>query len=42
MINSVINGGMAPIDIQIYDLEQEFDSLWLEDCLNDIYDVLSE
>ena len=42
VINSVINGGMAPIDIQIYDLEQAFDSLWLEDCLNDIYDVLSE
>ena len=36
VINSVTNGGMAPIDIQIYDLEQEFDSLWLEDCLNDI------
>ena len=42
VINSVINGGMAPIDIQIYDLEQAFDSLWLEDCLNDIYDVLCE
>ena len=42
MINSVINGGMAPIDIQVYDLEQAFDSLWLEDCLNDLYDVLNE
>ena len=27
-----------PIDIQIFDFKQCFDSLWLEDCLNDLYD----
>ena len=42
VINSVINGDMDPIDIQVYDLEQAFDALWLEDCLNDMYDVLLE
>ena len=40
VINSVIKGNEEYIDIQIYDLEQAFDSLWLEDCLNDIYDTL--
>jgi hypothetical protein len=26
-----------PVDIQIYDYKQCFDSLWLEECLNDLY-----
>ena len=26
-----------PIDVQIYDYKQCFDSLWLEECLNDMY-----
>ena len=26
-----------PIDLQIYDYKQCFDSLWLEECMNDIY-----
>ena len=26
-----------PIDIQIYDYKQCFDSLWLQECLNDFY-----
>ena len=42
VINSVINGGQGCIDIQIYDLIKAFDALWLEDCLNDIYDALPE
>ena len=41
VINSVIKGKEEPIDIQIYDLEKAFDALWLEDCLNDIYDNIS-
>ena len=40
IINSVIQGEAGCIDIQIYDLIQAFDALWLEDCLNDIYDAL--
>ena len=38
VINSVVNGNEDCIDLQIYDLEKAFDGLWLEDCLNDIYD----
>ena len=26
-----------PVDIQIFDYKQCFDSLWLEECLNDLY-----
>ena len=42
IINSVVHGNSKCIDIQIYDLVQAFDSLWLEDCLNDVYDALEE
>ena len=42
VINSVLNGGKDCIDIQIYDLVQAFDALWLEDCLNYLYDALPE
>ena len=27
----------TPVDIQIFDYKQCFDSLWLEECLSDIY-----
>ena len=40
VINSVVNGTEACIDIQFYDLEQAFDSLWLSDCMLDVYDTL--
>ena len=30
------------IDVQVYDLEQAFDALWLEDTLNDLYEYLPE
>ena len=42
VINSVIKGKEDPIDIQIYDLEKAFDALWLEDCLNDLFDSTSD
>ena len=41
-MNAVIQGKDACIDIQVYDLQQAFDALWLEDCLNDLYDSLPE
>ena len=41
VINLVIKGKEEPIDIQVYDLEKAFDALWLEDCLNDVFDNLS-
>ena len=40
IINSVINGGAKCVDIQIYDIKQAFDALWLQDCMNDLYDSL--
>ena len=42
IINSVIQGEAGCVDIQIYDLVQAFDALWLEDCLNDVYDALPQ
>ena len=40
IINSVVKGVEGCIDIQIYDIEKAFDALWLDDSLNDLYDVL--
>ena len=42
IINSVIQGEDTCVDIQVYDVEQAFDALWLEDCLNDLYDSLPD
>ena len=42
IINSVLRDGRGCIDIQIYDLVQAFDALWLQDCMNDIFDCLPE
>ena len=42
IINSIVKGNEECIDIQIYDLEKAFDALWLEDCLNDLFDNLPE
>ena len=42
IINSVIRGKEDCIDIQIYDIEKAFDGLWLQDCMNDLYDSLSD
>ena len=40
IINSVLKGEGKCIDIQIYDIIQAFDALWLQDCMNDLYDAL--
>ena len=42
IINSVVNGDEDCVDIQIYDIKKAFDGLWLEDCLNDIYDTVPD
>ena len=42
IINSVLRDGRGCVDIQIYDLVQAFDALWLQDCMNDIFDCLPE
>ena len=40
VINSVIHGKEECIDIQIYDIKKAFDALWLDECYNDLYDIL--
>ena len=42
VINAVIQGDDDCIDIQIYDLVQCFNALWLEDTLNALYDCLPD
>ena len=37
--NSVINGNSEPIDIQVFDIEKCFDALWVQECINDIYET---
>ena len=37
--NFVVNGNQEPIDIQVYDVQKCFDALWVEDCINDIYET---
>ena len=36
--NSVVNGCEEPIDIQVFDVEKCFDALWVEECINDLYE----
>ena len=38
IINQVINGKACPIDIEIIDYRQCFDSMWLSESLNDLYE----
>ena len=42
IINSVLKGEAKCVDIQIYDIKQAFDALWLQDCMNDLYDSLPD
>ena len=37
--NSVSKGTDVAIDIQIFDIEKCFDSLWMEECINDLYET---
>ena len=39
IINSVLQDKSKAVDIQILDYKQCFDSMWLEDTLNDLYDA---
>ena len=40
IINSVVQKETGPVDIAIYDIAQCFDSMWLSEVMNNIYDVL--
>ena len=37
--NSIIRGNEEPCELGIYDAEKCFDSLWSQDCLNDLYEA---
>ena len=37
--NSVLKEKSDSIDIQLYDVEKCFDTLWLQECINDLYDA---
>ena len=37
--NSVVNRKEEAIDIQVMDVEKCFDSLWLHECINDLFDA---
>ena len=39
IINSVIKGKEEPVDIQLFDVEKCFDSLWVEECINDAFEA---
>ena len=41
-INSVSNGESPPVDIQLYDLKQCFDAMWLKESMNNICDTIPE
>ena len=36
-MNSIQRGVKEPHDIQVYDMKQCFDNLWLEECINKLY-----
>jgi hypothetical protein len=37
--NSVVNGKSEPIQVQVTDVEKCFDKMWLQSCVNSIYDA---
>ena len=37
--NSIINGKEDPIDVQIFDVDKCFDALWVEECINDMFET---
>ena len=39
ILNSVKHKESPALDIQLYDLQQCFDSLWVADIMNDMHDV---
>lgn len=37
--NSIIKGNEEAVDLQIFDIEKCFDALWLQECINDVYEA---
>ena len=38
-MNDAINGSKEPVYIGIYDIDKCFDSLWLDECINDMFEA---
>ena len=36
--NAVVKGKSEDIDVQVFDIEKCFDSLWMQECINDLYE----
>merc|ERR1719319_1749043 len=39
VLNSVTKGNEKACELGVYDLEKAFDSLWAQECINDLYDA---
>ena len=39
VINAVVHGDDEPIDVELFDIKKCFDSLWMKECLNDLYEA---
>ena len=39
VLNSVKQKESKPVDIQLYDIKQMFDSMWESETMNDLYEV---
>ena len=37
--NSIVNGKEDPVDVRVYDAEKCFDTLWLQECINDLFEA---
>ena len=39
VVNSVLKGKAEQIDVQVFDVEKCFDALWVQECINDLYEA---
>ena len=39
VMNSIINGKEEAVDVSIFDVDKCFDAMWVEECINDLYDA---
>ena len=37
-MNAAVQKVIKPVDLQIYDCAKCFDSLWIEECMNDMFE----
>ena len=42
IVSSVVKEQKESIDIQVFDVQKAFDSIWMEDSLNEMYDTINE